>query len=129
MKQFNLNMLGSDAGKLSAHYQGQGKVEFPLNKPDMETVLSLRSSLTDMGAKIGTNPDPAEAHVMIYKMAVVLVRKTISVKMDDDQATQVVLNCGGARGDLVFELAKAFGVKDIMFANIKEAADEEDIPT
>ena len=128
MKTFDVKMLGSDADFVSAHYLGQGTVSFAIKKRTMKAVVDLRRTITEKASTLGENPDNVAANVMLYELAVMLVRTTLTVKMNDDQATLLITNCGGIRGELVFQLAKKFGVADILTPGRMEEGEADEIP-
>ena len=113
MKTFNIDMATPDSGEIICEYSGEGDVSFPVNTPDMDTIMAFRRECVGMYQALGEKPDNADAFEAAYRMRVKLISLGIAGDLTDEQATVVLSKTGGINGPLIKELESRFGVSDI----------------
>ena len=115
MKSFDLKMLDVPKGNIETNLAGIGPVSFEVKELDSDDIIEFRRHFIEVVSELGENPDPADANIALFKVAVEIVKDTLIPELTTDQAIKLIPMTGGANGDFVRQIAIRCGVSDLLF--------------
>ena len=113
MKTFSADILGSQTNEVTADLEGEETL-FLIRPRTKARVIDLRKKLVKEFGKLGEQPSNEDAMAAMYECALVLIKAALVEKLDDEQASILLAMSGGMQGSLAAELAKKWGVSDIL---------------
>ena len=115
MKSFDLKMLDVPKGHIETSLAGIGPVSFEVKELDSDDIIEFRRHFIGVVSELGENPDPADANIALFQVAVEIVKNALIPELTTDQAIKLIPMAGGANGDFVRQIAIRCGVSDLLF--------------
>ena len=113
MRTFSADILGSQRNEVFADLEGEETL-FAIRPRTKARVIDLRKRMVKEFSKLGDQPSNEDAMAAMYECALILIKHGLDVKLDDEQASVLLAMTGGMQGALATELAKKWGVSDIL---------------